>query len=93
MTETARTRAVVGGSVTALAVAGFFWWGTHFAVFGSDINWVDHPEQVGLPLLLVLAAFGVGFMFDGFRAGAKTSLWMAGLYVAAAVVGAVRTAI
>ena len=88
-----RTRTIIGTSIIACAVAAFFWWGTHFAVFGSDIDWLGRPEQLALPLLLVVAAFGAGVALGGPRLGARASLWAAMIFVAAAVLGAVRSAI
>jgi hypothetical protein len=90
MTKIDHSRAIIGCSIVAIAVATFFWWGIRFEVFGSDIDWVGRPEQLALPLFLVMASFGAGFAVGGLRSGAKASWWMAILFVAAAAVGAIR---
>jgi NhaP-type Na+/H+ or K+/H+ antiporter len=92
MTITARSRAIIGCGIIACGVAAFFWWGTHFEVFGSDIDWVSKPEQLALPLLLMIGAFGAGFAVGGSRSGAKASLWTAVLFIAAAIIGIIRAA-
>ena len=88
-----RTQAIIGAVLIGSAVATFFWWGSHFAVFGSEIDWLGRPEQLAMPLLLVVAAFGAGYAMGGTRSGARVSFWAALLFVAAAVVGAIRTSI
>ena len=93
MTKIERTRAMIGSGIIACSVAALFWWGTYFEVFGSDIDWLGRPEQLGLPLFVVIGAFGAGFIIGGSRSGVRASLWTAGIFVAAAAIGTVRPAI
>ena len=84
---------VVGGLIVAATIATFFWWGFHFQVFGSDIDWFRHPAQLGFPALVVIGAFGSGYQVGGRSAGLRTMAWVGGLLVVAIALGAVRQAI
>jgi hypothetical protein len=86
-------RAIVGGLIVVGAAATFFWWGFHFHVFGSDIDWLNHPAQLGFPALIVIAAFGAAYPSGGWRSGLKAMSWTAGLLLAATIIGQARNAI
>jgi NO-binding membrane sensor protein with MHYT domain len=74
MTKSDRVQAIIGSIIIGCSVAAFFWWGMHFAVFDSDIDWLGRPEQVALPILIVVAAFGAGYAIGGKNFGVRASL-------------------
>ncbi|OYX37675.1 MULTISPECIES: hypothetical protein [unclassified Sphingomonas] len=84
---------IVGASIIGASIAAAFWWGVHFRVFGSKIEWVNHPEQIGFVGWILAGAFGAGFMLGGARTGIKALISLAVLVVAAAVIGAIRAAL
>jgi hypothetical protein len=93
MDKTNKAQAAIGAGTILCAVAALFWWGTHFEVFGRDIDWLGRPEQLVMPLLLVVAAFGAGLMLGGPRLGVRISVWTAVIFIGLAALGAVRRAI
>jgi hypothetical protein len=83
-------RVIIGAFIVAAAVIMLFWWGFHFRIFGSDIDWVKHPAQLGFVAWLVVGAFGAGYQVGGGRAGLKAMGWTTGLLVAAILAGVIR---
>lgn len=83
----------IGGLIIGAAVAMLFWWGFHFHVFGSDIDWLKHPAQLGFPAFIVIGGFGAGYLLGGYRTGFKAMAWTAGLLLAAILIGMIRKAI
>lgn len=88
-----RRRAFVGGAIVIAAVGMLFWWGSYFRVFGSKIDWLNEPTQLGLVGWLVVASFGAGYAADGVRAGLKAMKWTASLLLAGVLFSVVRGAI
>jgi hypothetical protein len=77
--------------LAAGSFAMFFIWGSHFDLFGKDIDlrhrpWV-HLAQIGW---LVLAFFFLGFWFGGRRGGAYFGGGFAGLLLIATAIGVLR---
>jgi hypothetical protein len=75
-----RTRKATGIAIIAISIVLFFWWGSHFRVFGSAIK--PTLPVVGFFCWIVLGSFGVGFSLEGWRAGLKFAF---GLLVAMAL--------
>lgn len=88
-----RSRILIGFLIAVFAIAAFFWWGTHFAIFGTDIDWIARPVQLGTPLLTILGAFGAGFASGGARLGIKALIWTSAILGAAILVGVIRSAL
>ncbi len=84
-------RVAIGSAIVAAAVGTLFWWGFHFKVFGSEIDWVKYPAQLGFPAWLIVGSFGAGVQVGGWRAGLKTMGWTTALLGAAILFGVVRT--
>ena len=84
---------IVGASIIATSIAAAFFWGVHFRVFGSKIEWLNKPEQIGFMGWILAGAFGAGFMLGGARAGMKAVIWVAVLIVGPAVIGAIRASL
>jgi hypothetical protein len=86
-------RVAVGGLIILAAVAMLFWWGFHFHVFNSDIDWIKRPAQLGFPAFIVVGAFGGGYQLGGYRTGFKAMAWTAGLLLAIIVIGVFKKAL
>lgn len=84
---------ILGGLIVVATVAALFWWGFHFQVFGSAIDWLGQPAQLGFPALIAVGAFGAGYCAGGRNTGLKALAWAAGLMLAAILLGIVRKAI
>jgi len=82
---------IVGACLTIGSLIGFFWWGIHFSIFSSKIDWAGRPAQLGFPILLITAMFGFGYMAGGFRSGQRFALQWTVILLAAAIIGFVRT--
>jgi hypothetical protein len=84
-------RVVVGGAIIAFSVAMLFWWGFHFQVFGSEIDWLKRPEQLGFVAWLIVGSFGAGFQVGGHRTALKAMGWATAVLLVAILLGTVRT--
>lgn len=84
---------MVGGAIVIAAVGMLFWWGSYFRIFGSKIDWLNEPAQLGFLDWLVAGSFGAGYAADGSRAGLKAMRWTASLLLARVLLGVVRDAI
>ena len=93
MTTVERSHILFGFLITGVAIAAFFWWGMHFAIFGSDIDWIARPEQLGMPLLIILGAFGAGYASGGARTGIKALVWSSAILGAAVLIGLIRSSL
>jgi len=87
-----RINSITGCGIVVASISMLFWWGIHFRVFDSKIEWIKHPEQIGFMIWIVTGAFGAGFMVGGARAGGKTAISFALMLVGAALIGTLRTA-
>jgi hypothetical protein len=75
----------------AISVGGLFWWGSHFHLFGTDIDWSGQPvEYVGFFAWMVIGAYGAGYAYGGRRRGIQTAGGLFITFVFAAAIGAVR---
>ena len=89
----ARRRAFVGGAIVIAAVGTLFWWGAYFRVFGSKIDWLNEPAQLGFLGWVVVGSFGAGYAVEGSRTGLKAMGWTVGLLLAVILLSVVRDAI
>lgn len=80
-----RTQARIGLTIIVISIALFFWWGSHFHVFGTRL--VFNAAQIGFFGWLLLGTFGVGFIAGGWRSGLRFAGRVALLFCAAVGVG------
>ena len=84
-------QAYLGLAVIALSIAGLFWWGFHFQVFGTVIDWAGRPIQYGgFFAWIVAGAFGAGYIYGGYRGGFRAAGYLFLVFVVAAAIGVAR---
>ena len=88
-----RFRAILGTAIIAVSVPMLFWWGTHFEIFGSEMDLIERPEQIGFFAFLLLGTFGAGFAAGGARTGLKAMAGFAALMLVAGLIGIIRRSI
>lgn len=81
---------ITGAIIATCAIGAAFWWGIHFHVFGSDINYAAHPEQLGLPILIAVAVFGGVYAVSGLAGAIRIVGGFFLLVVGANLIGVVR---
>jgi len=83
----------LGLATMALSMAAFFWWGVHFHVFGSAIDFGRRPVELGgfFGWILVMT-FGLGLTRGGLVPGFKAAAVFVALGAIAALIGFLRGA-
>jgi hypothetical protein len=79
----------LGPAIAVGSMAMFFWWGSHFDLFGKDIDYRHEPWQtVGHFGWIVLMIFGVAFWLGGIRIGLRVAVGVTILFGGAGLIGA-----
>lgn len=86
-----RPQAYAGLAIMAVSIASLFWWGFHFQIFDTDIDWVGHPIRYGgFFAWMVVGIFGAGYAYGGIRGGLRAAGYVFAFFVFAAAIGALR---